>query len=81
MRVAALVLGGFLLFVGGVVAVLDHQQREAAVERLHRNVDELESGLSEARATTLDTAERLTDLRSDVAEQAQRLADDEGFLP
>lgn len=81
MRVAALVLGGFLLLAGGVVAVLDHQQRASTVDQLQRSVDELESELSEVRATTLDSAERLTDLRSDVAEQAERLADDEGFLP
>jgi septal ring factor EnvC (AmiA/AmiB activator) len=80
MRIVAVVLGALLLIGGGVVVVVADEQRQAAVEQAHEEAERAEQRLAEAEAENLDLAERLTALRSAIAELDDSLADTEGFL-
>lgn len=80
MRGAAVVVGGLLVVGGAVLVVVADQQRVDALDDARAAVVEVRERLDAAREANLVLAERLTDLRSQIAEQDAQLADDTGFL-
>jgi hypothetical protein len=80
MRGAAVVFGGLLVVGGAVLVVVADQQRVDALDHARAAVVEAREQLDAAREVNLVLAERLTDLRSHIAEQDAQLADDSGFL-
>jgi hypothetical protein len=80
MRIVALTLGCLLLLSGAAIVVLADQEREATLEQTRQSVVVLEQSLERARELNVSSAERLTTLRSAIAEQRAQLADSDGFL-
>lgn len=80
MRWVAFVLGGLLVLGGGALIVIADQERTAAVVQARKAVESAEQRLESARSENLMLAERLTALRSAIADQDDRLAQTEGFL-
>jgi septal ring factor EnvC (AmiA/AmiB activator) len=72
---------GCLLLLGGValVAIAD-QERAAAVAAVKAEIVRVERALDESRGENLELAEKLTALRSQIAEQDGQIADTTGFL-
>ncbi|MEU4016955.1 hypothetical protein AB0E56_16965 [Microbacterium sp. NPDC028030] len=72
---------GCLLLLGGValVAVAD-QERTAAVAAVKAEIERVEHALEESRGDNLELAEKLTALRSQLAEQDAEISDTTGFL-
>ncbi|MFK3676684.1 hypothetical protein ACI2IP_03075 [Microbacterium sp. NPDC090218] len=72
---------GCLLLLGGValVAIAD-QERAAAVAAVKAEIVRVERALDESRGENLELAEKLTALRSQIAEQDGEIADTTGFL-
>ncbi|WP_192576793.1 hypothetical protein [Microbacterium algeriense] len=73
---------GCLLLVGGValVAIAD-QERLTALAAVKAEIVRVERALDDSRGQNLELAERLTELRAQVAQQDADLADTTGFLP
>jgi septal ring factor EnvC (AmiA/AmiB activator) len=73
---------GCLLLVGGValVAVAD-QERLAALAAVKAEIVRVEHALDDSRGQNLELAQRLTELRAQIAQQEADLADTTGFLP
>jgi hypothetical protein len=72
---------GCLLLLGGItlVAIAD-QERLTAVTAVKAEIVRVERALDESRGENLELAEKLTALRSQLAEQDTELADTTGFL-
>ncbi|QNA91858.1 MULTISPECIES: hypothetical protein [unclassified Microbacterium] len=72
---------GCLLLLGGValVAIAD-QERTAAVAAVKAEIVRVEHALEESRGENLELAEKLTALRSQLAEQDAEISDTTGFL-
>lgn len=72
---------GCLLLLGGItlVAIAD-QERLTAVAAVKAEIVRVERALDESRGENLELAEKLTALRSKLAEQDTEIADTTGFL-
>ncbi|PRA82171.1 hypothetical protein [Microbacterium sp. MYb66] len=72
---------GCLLLLGGValVAIAD-QERLTAIAAVKAEIVRVERALDESRGENLALAEKLTALRSQLAEQDAEIADTTGFL-
>ncbi|KAB1862782.1 hypothetical protein F6A08_15400 [Microbacterium algeriense] len=70
------------MLVGGValVAIAD-QERLTALAAVKAEIVRVERALDDSRGQNLELAERLTELRAQVAQQDADLADTTGFLP
>lgn len=80
MRNLAVVVGGLLLVGGAVAVVVADQERASAVAEVKARIQQVEQELDASRGENLQLAEKLTALRSQIAEQDARLADTTGFL-
>lgn len=80
MRGLAVVAGSLLLVGGALLIVVADQQRAAEVDAVRAQIVQLELQLDSSRDQNLDLADRLTALRSQIAEQDAKLADTTGFL-
>ncbi|WP_136051312.1 hypothetical protein [Microbacterium sp. K36] len=81
MRSLAVVVGGILLLGGAALLVVADQERAAGVAAVKAEIARIEQVLAESQAENLELAERLTALRSHIAEQDAELNDTTGFLP
>ncbi|MCZ4300043.1 hypothetical protein [Microbacterium oxydans] len=81
MRNLAVAVGCLLLLGGVVVVALADQERAAAVDAVKAEIVRVERALDESQGENLELAERLTALRSQIAEQDGEIADTTGFLP
>ncbi|WP_101847378.1 hypothetical protein [Zhihengliuella sp. ISTPL4] len=81
MRSLAVVIGGILLLGGAALVAVADQQRAADLAAVRAEIDRIEQVLDESQAANLALAERLTELRSRIAEQDTELSDTTGFLP
>ncbi|MBP3977418.1 hypothetical protein [Microbacterium sp. BLY] len=80
MRSLAVVVGGILLLGGAALVVVADQQRAADLAAVKAEIARIELVLEESQSDNLALAERLTDLRSRIAEQDAELSDTTGFL-
>ncbi|CAN7217186.1 MULTISPECIES: hypothetical protein [Microbacterium] len=73
---------GCLLLVGGItlVAIAD-QERMASIAAVKAEIARVEGALDTSRGENRELAEKLTALRSKLAEQDAQIADTTGFLP
>lgn len=81
MRNLAVAVGCLLLLGGVVVVALADQERAAAVDAVKAEIVRVERALDESHGENLELAEKLTALRSQIAEQDGEIADTTGFLP
>ncbi|MEV7578808.1 MULTISPECIES: hypothetical protein [unclassified Microbacterium] len=81
MRNLAVVVGGILLLGGAALLVVADQERAADVAAVKAEIARIEDVLDESQTENLALAERLTELRSRIAEQDADLSDTTGFLP
>ncbi|WP_336502831.1 hypothetical protein [Microbacterium paraoxydans] len=81
MRNLAVVVGGILLLGGAALLVMADQERAADVVAVKAEIARIEDVLEESQTENLALAERLTELRSRIAEQDADLSDTTGFLP
>lgn len=81
MRGVAVVTGGLLLIGGAVLLVVADQQRVDALHDAQAAVVDARQTLDASRSANYELAERLTALRSQIAEQDASLTDSTGFLP
>ncbi|MFJ4224098.1 hypothetical protein [Microbacterium sp. NPDC089695] len=81
MRVISVIAGVLLLGGGAVLVAVADQQRVEALAEAKAAVVRAQEGLDAAHDENEALARRLTDLRSLIAEQDARIADDTGFLP
>jgi len=81
MRGVAVVVGGALLIGGAAMVVLADQQRVDALAEARAAVEQAEDSLQDVRDANYRLAEKLTSLRSRIADQESELADSTGFLP
>jgi septal ring factor EnvC (AmiA/AmiB activator) len=72
---------GCLLLLGGValVAIAD-QERVAAITAVKAEIVRVERALDESQGENLELAQKLTALRSQIAEQDTEIGDTTGFL-
>ncbi|MFF1540563.1 hypothetical protein ACFVWL_10830 [Microbacterium sp. NPDC058269] len=72
---------GCLLLLGGValVAIAD-QERQESIAAVKAEIVRVERALDESRGENRELAEKLTALRSQLAEQDAEIADTTGFL-
>lgn len=80
MRSLAVVVGGLLLVGGAVLVAIADQERAAGVDAVKAEIVRVEQQLDATRDENLQLAERLTTLRTQIAEQDAKLADTTGFL-
>ncbi|WP_435742430.1 hypothetical protein [Microbacterium sp. PMB16] len=80
MRRLAVVVGSLLLVGGAVLVVVADQERATAVAAIRTQIAQVEEQLDASRGDNLLLAEKLTALRSQIAEQDAKLADTTGFL-
>lgn len=81
MRGLAVVTGGLLLIGGTVLVVVADQQRVESLAEARAAVVQAEEQLDATRDANYLLAEKLTALRTAIAEQEAQLADTTGFLP
>ncbi|MGJ0390905.1 hypothetical protein [Microbacterium sp. CGR1] len=81
MRGLAVVTGGLLLIGGTVLVVVADQQRVDSLAEARAAVVQAEEQLDATRDANYLLAEKLTVLRTAIAEQETQLADTTGFLP
>lgn len=73
---------GCLLLVGGIsLVVIADQERLQSIAAVKAEIVRIERALDESRDENLDLAEKLTALRSQLADQDADIADTTGFLP
>ncbi|MFS0892737.1 hypothetical protein [Microbacterium sp. 179-I 3D3 NHS] len=80
MRGLAVVAGGVLLIGGAVLVAVADQERAAAVDEVRTQIQQLEQEIADSHDENLRLAEKLTELRSRIAEQDAAIADTTGFL-
>lgn len=80
MRNLAVAVGCLLLLGGIALVVIADQERLTAIAAVKAEIVRVERALDESRGENLELAERLTALRSQIAEQDAKLADTTGFL-
>ena len=81
MRGVAVAVGGLLLVGGAAIVVLADQQRVAEITHLQQQIDQVDARLDDARDENLRLAERLTTVRTQIADDDAALGDTTGFLP
>ena len=81
MRAVAVVAGSLLLLGGTVLIAVADQQRVEALDEAKAAVVEAEERLDVARDANLRLAEKLTALRTVIADQETLLSDTTGLLP
>ncbi|MDQ0726533.1 hypothetical protein [Microbacterium sp. W4I20] len=75
------VIAGSLLLVGGLaLVVVADQERASAVAAVRAQIAQVQEQLDATQGANLELAEKLTALRSQIAEQDAKLADTTGFL-
>lgn len=75
------VIAGSLLLVGGLaLVVVADQERASAVAAVKAQIAQVQEQLDATQGANLELAEKLTALRSQIAEQDAKLADTTGFL-
>lgn len=73
---------GCLLLVGGIsLVVIADQERLESIAAVKAEIVRIERALDESRGENLELAEKLTALRSQLADQDADIADMTGFLP
>jgi septal ring factor EnvC (AmiA/AmiB activator) len=73
---------GCLLLVGGIsLVVIADQERLESIAAVKAEIVRIERALDESRGENLELAEKLTALRSQLADQDRDIADTTGFLP
>lgn len=73
---------GCLLLVGGIsLVVIADQERLESIAAVKAEIVRIERALDESRGENLELAEKLTALRSQLADQDADVADTTGFLP
>lgn len=73
---------GCLLLVGGIsLVVIADQERLESIAAVKAEIVRIERALDESRGENLELAEKLTTLRSQLADQDADIADTTGFLP
>ncbi|EYT58042.1 MULTISPECIES: hypothetical protein [Microbacterium] len=73
---------GCLLLVGGIsLVVIADQERLESIAAVKAEIVRIERALDESRDENLELAEKLTALRSQLADQDADIADTTGFLP
>lgn len=73
---------GCLLLVGGIsLVVIADQERLESIAAVKAEIVRIERALDESRGENLELAEKLTALRSQLADQDVDIADTTGFLP
>lgn len=73
---------GCLLLVGGIsLVVIADQERLESIAAVKAEIVRIERALHESRDENLELAEKLTALRSQLADQDADIADTTGFLP
>ncbi|AZS46014.1 MULTISPECIES: hypothetical protein [Microbacterium] len=73
---------GCLLLVGGIsLVVIADQERLESIAAVKAEIVRIERALDESRGENLELAEKLTALRSQLADQDADIADTTGFLP
>ncbi len=73
---------GCLLLVGGIsLVVIADQERLESIAAVKAEIVRIERALDESRGENLELAEKLTALRSQLADQDADIAETTGFLP
>ncbi|MBP5800676.1 hypothetical protein [Microbacterium maritypicum] len=73
---------GCLLLVGGIsLVVIADRERLESIAAVKAEIVRIERALDESRDENLELAEKLTALRSQLADQDADIADTTGFLP
>ncbi|MFJ2532774.1 hypothetical protein [Microbacterium maritypicum] len=73
---------GCLLLVGGIsLVVIADQERLESIAAVKAEIVRIERALDESRGENLELAQKLTALRSQLADQDADIADTTGFLP
>ncbi|WAA66804.1 hypothetical protein [Microbacterium oxydans] len=80
MRNLAVAVGCLLVLGGVALVVIADQERQAAVTAVKAEIVRVEHALAESRGDNRELAEKLTALRSEIAEQDAEIADTTGFL-
>jgi len=80
MRNLAVAVGCLLVLGGVAVVAIADQERLAAIAAVKAEIVRVEHALEESRGANLELAEKLTALRSQIADQDAELADTTGFL-
>ena len=80
MRRLAVIAGSLLLVGGLVLVVVADQERASAVAAVRVQIEQVQEQLDATQGANLELAEKLTALRSQIAEQDAKLADTTGFL-
>lgn len=80
MRRLAVIAGSLLLVGGLVLVVVADQERASAVAAVRAQIVQVQEQLDATQGDNLQLAEKLTALRSQIAEQDAKLADTTGFL-
>lgn len=80
MRSLAVVVGSLLLVGGFVLVVAADQERASHLAAVRAEIDRVEQQLDASHDDNLELAEKLTALRSQIAEQDAKLANTTGFL-
>lgn len=81
MRNLAVAVGCLLLLGGIALVAITDQERLTAIAAVKAEIVRVERALDESRGENLELAEKLTALRSQIAEQDAKIADTTGFLP
>ncbi|MFJ6533929.1 hypothetical protein [Microbacterium sp. NPDC091662] len=80
MRSLAVAVGCLLLLGGITLVAIADQQRQESIAAVKAEIVRVERALDESRGENLELAEKLTALRSKLAEQDAEIADTTGFL-
>lgn len=80
MRNLAVAVGCLLLLGGVAVIAIADGERQAAVAAVKAEIVRVEHALDQTHGENLELAEKLTALRSQLAEQDARISDTSGFL-
>lgn len=80
MRNLAVAVGCLLLLGGVAVIAIADGERQAAVAAVKAEIVRVEHALDQTHGENLELAEKLTALRSQLAEQDARILDTSGFL-
>lgn len=80
MRNLAVAVGCLLLLGGLALVAIADQERLAAITAVKAEIVRVERALDESNGENTELAEKLTALRSQIAEQDAEIADTTGFL-
>ncbi|NJI59745.1 MULTISPECIES: hypothetical protein [Microbacterium] len=80
MRSLAVAVGCLLLLGGVALVAIADQERVAALTAVKAEIVRVERALDESHGENLELAQKLTALRSQIAEQDAEIGDTTGFL-